>query len=106
MEKRSASESYVIRICRRDRKNRKIISGIVEGVGEQGKVAFLGADSLWNILSSAGGATPREEQTQTRGTARENFESFAEIMESIREELEDEPVDVQERFLQAIEDSS
>jgi len=45
-------ESYIIRIYHRDRKDTKKVAGVVEEIGGEGKMGFLGPDSLWKILTT------------------------------------------------------
>jgi hypothetical protein len=47
-------ESYVVRIYRRDPKNRRKLAGVVEQAGASGEQAFHDLKELMAILASAG----------------------------------------------------
>ena len=44
-------ESYVVRIYRSEKDKPRILVGVVEEVGAQGKKAFTNLDELWEILN-------------------------------------------------------
>ena len=44
--------SYVVRIYRRDENNPRLLVGVVEEVGTEGKKAFSNLYELWDILNS------------------------------------------------------
>lgn len=45
-------ENYIIRIYRREKNDPRILIGVVEEVGVEGKKAFNNLEELWTILSS------------------------------------------------------
>jgi len=44
-------ESYVVRIYRSEKDKPRVLVGVVEEVGAQGKKAFTNLDELWEILN-------------------------------------------------------
>jgi len=62
--------SYLVRIYRRDENNPRLLVGVVEEVGAEGKKAFSNLYELWDILSSTSRSAARpsenreEKQTQ------------------------------------------
>jgi len=56
-------ESYIVRIYRRNRKNPRVLAGVVEKVGEDLKEGFENIDELKEIFLSADEKTcPAEKQ--------------------------------------------
>jgi len=49
----SCSDSYVIRVYRREETDRAQMVGLVETVGNEEKIPFSSYEELWKILSSA-----------------------------------------------------
>lgn len=45
--------SYIVRIYRREKGHPRLLVGVVEKVGVQGKQAFTTFDELWAVLSRA-----------------------------------------------------
>ena len=62
--------SYLVRIYRRDGNNPRLLVGVVEEVGTEGKKAFSNLYDLWDILNSTrrSAARPSEggEEKQTQ----------------------------------------
>ena len=52
-------ENYVLRIYRREKKDPRILIGVVEEVGVEGNKAFRNLDELWSILNSSKTGTAR-----------------------------------------------
>jgi hypothetical protein len=48
----TCSSNYVVRIYRSEKDNPRLLVGIVEEVGVDGKRAFQNYDDLWEILNS------------------------------------------------------
>lgn len=44
-------DNYILRIYRRKKNNPRILVGVVEEVGAEGKKAFSNLDELWAILN-------------------------------------------------------
>lgn len=44
-------DSYIVRIYRIDQSKPRAIVGTVEAAGEDGKMAFMNMDELWDILN-------------------------------------------------------
>ncbi|NWG02540.1 MAG: hypothetical protein HXY44_06770 [Syntrophaceae bacterium] len=44
-------DNYIVRIYRRKKNNPRILVGVVEEVGAEGKKAFSNLDELWAILN-------------------------------------------------------
>jgi len=45
-------ENYVVRIYRREKNDPRILVGVIEEVGVEGRRAFSNLDELWGILNS------------------------------------------------------
>ncbi len=45
-------KDYVLKIYRREKNDPRILAGVVEEVGVEGKKAFSSLDGLWEILHS------------------------------------------------------
>ncbi len=43
--------SYVVRIYRHEKDNRRMLVGTVEKVGKEGRSAFTNMDELWKIMN-------------------------------------------------------
>jgi len=52
-------ENYVLRIYRRKKNDPRILVGVVEEVGVEGKRAFSNLDELWSILNSSKAETAK-----------------------------------------------
>jgi len=52
-------ENYVLRIYRRGENDPRILVGVVEEVGVEGKRAFSNLDELWSILNSSKAETAK-----------------------------------------------
>jgi uncharacterized protein (DUF2235 family) len=52
-------ENYVLRIYRRGKSDPRILVGVVEEVGVEGKKAFSNLDELWSILNSSKAETAK-----------------------------------------------
>jgi hypothetical protein len=85
-------ECYIIRIYHRDGKDPRKVAGVVEETGKEGRRAFLGPDSLWEILF-----TPSPEpmtakwgpaRRKNRKNAREEPLAFTEILNSLNDDEE------------------
>ncbi len=49
-------DNYIVRIYRREKDDPRMLVGLVEKVGVDGKRAFSNLDELWQILNAAGDA--------------------------------------------------
>jgi hypothetical protein len=45
-------DNYIVRIYRREKNNPRLLVGLVEEVGSEGKRAFNTLDDLWEILNA------------------------------------------------------
>ena len=52
-------QNYVLRIYRREKKDPRILVGVVEEVGVEGNKAFSNLDELWSILNSSKAETAK-----------------------------------------------
>ncbi|MGZ3534976.1 MAG: hypothetical protein ACXU9K_07105, partial [Thermodesulfobacteriota bacterium] len=52
-------KDYVLRIYRREKKDPRILVGVVEEVGVEGNKAFSNLDELWSILNSSRAETAK-----------------------------------------------
>jgi hypothetical protein len=50
-QKGGIMENYIVRIYRREEDNPRILVGVVEEVGVEGKKAFTNLEELWAILN-------------------------------------------------------
>lgn len=79
-------DTYIIRIYQRDASDRKKIAGVVEGIGKEGKRAFLSPESLWRILTMPWRES-RSEGEPSSGTRRGKVPmTLTDIMTEIAEE--------------------
>jgi len=83
-----ALERYVVHIYRRDPVDPKKIAGAVECGDGRGRRGFLSSDALVNILVSSEGISERRTERPAMNGADVALESFREVMESIRAEME------------------
>jgi len=81
-------ERYVVRIYRRDPTDEKKIAGTVECGRGHGRTGFLSFDALVNILALTRGIPGERAESPSSSGACDEFNSFSEILESIRVELE------------------
>ena len=58
--------SYMVRIYRRDGNNPRLLVGVVEEVGIEGKKAFSNLYELWNILNSTSRSAARPSENREK----------------------------------------
>ncbi len=46
-------DNYIVRIYRKEKDDPRLLVGLVEKVGSEGKRAFSNLDELWQILNAA-----------------------------------------------------
>jgi hypothetical protein len=56
-------DSYIVRIYRRGKKDPRLLVGLVEEVGCEGRKAFTTLDDLWAILMNPGTRTHEEKKS-------------------------------------------
>lgn len=59
-------ESYIVRVYRRNRKNPRVLAGVVEKVGREEKEGFENIDELKEIFLSADEKTCPDEKQNPR----------------------------------------
>jgi hypothetical protein len=62
----TCSSNYVVRIYRSEKDNPRLLVGIVEEVGVDGKRAFQTYDDLWEILNSRSHQVRFFEETRSK----------------------------------------
>ena len=58
--------SYMVRIYRRDGNNPRLLVGVVEEVGTEGKKAFSNLYELWSILNSTSRSAARPSENREK----------------------------------------
>jgi hypothetical protein len=53
-------KDFIIRVCRFEKDNPRALIGLVEIVGEKGRIAFKTMDGLWEIMNSSIGDEKEE----------------------------------------------